>query len=93
MGEDMEIPVLIVGGGPVGLALALDLGRRGVHSVIIERNAGTGTEFLAKADFLNERSMEFCRLLGLRDEVANAVGQFSTVQFTLQIVRAFQNMS
>ena len=72
MGEGNEVDVLIVGGGPVGLALALDLGRRGVHSTIIERNPGTGTEFLAKADYLNERSMEFTRLLGLRDEVANA---------------------
>ena len=64
--------VLIVGGGPVGLALALDLGRRGVRSTLIERNHGTGAEFLAKADYLNERSMEFCRQLGIRDEVANA---------------------
>ena len=56
----------------VGLALALDLGRRGVRSTLIERSPGTGTEFLAKADFLNERSMEFCHLLGMRDEVANA---------------------
>jgi 2-polyprenyl-6-methoxyphenol hydroxylase-like FAD-dependent oxidoreductase len=71
-GEGKEIDVLIVGGGPIGFALAIDLGRRGVSSVVVERNAGTGTEFLAKADFLNERSMEFCRLLGVRDEVTTA---------------------
>ncbi|KAI0199059.1 FAD binding domain-containing protein [Astrocystis sublimbata] len=64
--------VLIVGAGPVGLALALDLGRRGVHSTIIERDAGTGSELLAKASVLNERTMEFCRLLGIRNEIANA---------------------
>ncbi|KIX06396.1 uncharacterized protein Z518_04372 [Rhinocladiella mackenziei CBS 650.93] len=64
--------VFIVGGGPVGLALALDLGRRGSRSTLIERNSGTGTEFLVKADYLNERSMEICRTLGLRDEIANA---------------------
>lgn len=55
----------------IGLALALDLGKRGLRSTIIERSLDTSTEFLAKADFLNERSMEFCRWLGLRDEVAN----------------------
>lgn len=31
--------VLIVGAGPVGLGLALDLGRRGVRSTVIERSA------------------------------------------------------
>ena len=70
--SDINVQILIIGGGPVGLSLALDLGRRGVRSTIIERNPGTGTEFLAKADYLNERSMEFCRILGLRDEVVNA---------------------
>lgn len=70
--EASPCQVLIIGGGPVGLALALDLGRRGVRSTLIERNNGTGTEFLAKADYLNERSMEFCRKLGLRDEIINA---------------------
>ncbi|KAI0973532.1 FAD binding domain-containing protein [Xylaria arbuscula] len=64
--------VLIVGARPVGLALALDLGRRGIHSTIIERGPDTGSELLAKASVLNERTMEFCRLLGVRDEVANA---------------------
>lgn len=43
-----------------------------MRSTLVERSPGTGTEFLAKADFLNERSMEFCHLLGIRDEVANA---------------------
>jgi 2-polyprenyl-6-methoxyphenol hydroxylase-like FAD-dependent oxidoreductase len=70
MTADDSTPVLIVGGGPVGLALALDLGRRGVRSRLVERSADTGTELLAKADYLNERSMEFCRLLGIADEVA-----------------------
>ena len=27
----MDAPVIIIGGGPVGLATALDLGRRGVR--------------------------------------------------------------
>src|SRR5712664_3462348 len=36
-----ETPVLIVGGGPVGLALALDLGYRGVRSMLAERDPGT----------------------------------------------------
>jgi 2-polyprenyl-6-methoxyphenol hydroxylase-like FAD-dependent oxidoreductase len=66
----MDAPVLIVGGGPVGLATALDLGRRGTKSIVIERDEGTGVELLAKAGTLNERTMEICRLWGIADAVA-----------------------
>ena len=64
--------VLIVGAGPVGLALALDLGQRGVRALVVERKPGTGTQIEAKASVLNERTMEYCRRLGVRDDVANA---------------------
>ncbi|RAL16795.1 FAD binding domain-containing protein [Aspergillus homomorphus CBS 101889] len=66
------IPVVIIGGGPVGLCLALDLGRRGIHSTLIERQPGTATELQAKASVIDERTMEFCRLLGVRDGIAHA---------------------
>ena len=66
-----DTPVLIVGGGPVGFALALDLAVRGNRSIVIERDAGTATELLAKAGTLNERTMEFCRRWGIADQVAN----------------------
>lgn len=71
MTQSNDVPVLIAGGGPVGLALALDLGRRGVRSTIVEREPSLDRELLAKADLLNERSMEFCRLQGIAEEVAN----------------------
>jgi 2-polyprenyl-6-methoxyphenol hydroxylase-like FAD-dependent oxidoreductase len=67
----IEAPVIIVGGGPVGLATALDLGRRGVRSVVVERDPSTGAELLAKAGTLNERTMEICRFWGIADAVAN----------------------
>ena len=41
MGGDCKtIPVLIVGGGPVGLALAADLGWRGVECLLVEQGDG-----------------------------------------------------
>jgi hypothetical protein len=36
-----QIPVLIVGGGPVGLALAGDLGWRGIRCLLIEQSDGS----------------------------------------------------
>jgi 2-polyprenyl-6-methoxyphenol hydroxylase-like FAD-dependent oxidoreductase len=67
----MDAPVIIIGGGPVGLATALDLGRRGVRSIVVERDASTGAELLAKAGTLNERTMEICRFWGIAEDVAN----------------------
>src|SRR2546423_2159634 len=64
---DAFIPVLIVGGGPIGLALAADLGRLGIQTLLIERRA----DKLGSAKMLEVgvRTMEFCRRLGIADEV------------------------
>lgn len=69
--KELETPVLIVGGGPVGLTLALDLAIRGIRSTLVERDAGTAVELLAKVGTLNERTMEYCRWLGISDATAN----------------------
>jgi 2-polyprenyl-6-methoxyphenol hydroxylase-like FAD-dependent oxidoreductase len=69
--SEFETPVLIVGGGPVGLALALDLSVRGIRSTLVERDPGTAVELLAKAGTLNERTMEHLRRLGVAGEVAS----------------------
>ena len=37
----IEIPVLIVGGGPVGLTASLLLSAQGVRSLLVERHPGT----------------------------------------------------
>ena len=61
--RDLETPVLIVGGGPVGLALAGELGWRGISCMLIERGDGTITQ--PRMDFVGVRSMEFCRRWGI----------------------------
>ena len=63
----VETPVLISGGGPVGLALAGDLGWRGTPCVLIEQSDGTIVQ--PKMDMVGVRSMEFCRRWGIADEV------------------------
>jgi 2-polyprenyl-6-methoxyphenol hydroxylase-like FAD-dependent oxidoreductase len=70
MPTQAHTPVAIVGGGPVGLTLALHLGRQGIRSTLVERAPRTGGPLQAKADLLNERTMEFCRHLGIADEIA-----------------------
>ena len=65
----IETPVLIVGGGPIGLALAADLGRRGVPTLLVEKNDNTIGP--AKMLEVSVRTMELCRTLGVVDEVRN----------------------
>ena len=65
-----SFPVLIVGGGPVGLALAVELGVRGVECVLVER--GDGTVPVPKMSQLTTRTMEFCRRWGIAEEVKKA---------------------
>lgn len=59
----MITPVLIAGGGPVGLALAADLGWRGVSCLVVEKTDGAITQ--PKMDLLGIRTMEFCRRWGI----------------------------
>ncbi len=63
----IETPILIVGGGPVGLALASDLGRRGVRCLIIEQS--DGVIYHPRATALNARTMELLRRWGVAERV------------------------
>jgi 2-polyprenyl-6-methoxyphenol hydroxylase-like FAD-dependent oxidoreductase len=65
----IETPVLIVGGGPIGLARAADLGQRGVPTLLVEKNDNTIGP--AKMLEVSVRTMELCRTLGVVDEVRN----------------------
>jgi 2-polyprenyl-6-methoxyphenol hydroxylase-like FAD-dependent oxidoreductase len=63
--DDAE--VIVAGAGPVGLTLAIDLGRRGVRCTLIERNPTTAP--YPKMDRSNARTMEFYRRIGIADRV------------------------
>ena len=62
-----ETPVLIAGGGPVGLVLAHELEYRGINAILVERNETTTRH--PKMDVTNGRSMEHFRRLGIADEI------------------------
>src|SRR3984885_3605119 len=65
--ETAFFSVIIAGAGPVGLTLAIDLGRRGVRCLLLERH--TTTLPWPKMDRSNARTMEFYRRIGIVDRV------------------------
>lgn len=62
-----DVPVLIVGGGPVGLSMSICLSRLGIGSRLVERHPTTTTH--PKATVVNTRTMELFRLWGVEEAV------------------------
>jgi 2-polyprenyl-6-methoxyphenol hydroxylase-like FAD-dependent oxidoreductase len=62
--------VLIVGGGPVGMALAVDLGLRGVSCAVIERRETP--QRIPKGQSLTQRTLEHFYCWGIADELRAA---------------------
>src|SRR4051812_14549501 len=79
----MDTDVIIVGAGPVGLTLALDLGRRGIRCTLIEQKSAP--HMWPKMERCNARSMEIYRRLGLAEKV-RAAGLPASVPMDVYIV-------
>ena len=62
--------VLIVGAGPVGLALAIELGHRSIPCLLIERNDRVG--YAPRAKTTNVRTREHFRRWGIADQLRAA---------------------
>ena len=62
--------VVIVGGGPVGVALAVELGQRGISCALVERR--TEPQLIPKGQNLTQRSMEHFYCWGVADAVRAA---------------------
>lgn len=65
--EDLHYPVLIVGGGPVGLMMSCLLSRHGVPSLLVEQNDSTTDH--PQAHVVNLRTMELFQQLGVADDI------------------------
>ena len=68
MTRSIDASVLIAGGGPVGLTLAMDLASRGIDVIVVEtRHAGEPPN--VKCNQVSARSMEVFRRLGLAGKI------------------------
>jgi len=63
-------PVLIAGGGPTGLALASELGWRGISCIVVEQT--DGTVGFPTTNLVNTRTSEHLRRWGIIDQIRNA---------------------
>ena len=67
MADVLRTDVLIAGGGPCGLMLANELGRRGVSCLLVDPKPGTA--FNPQANATQARTMEHFRRLGFASEI------------------------
>ena len=70
-GRTTRVPVLVSGGGPSGLAAAIELGRRGIEVVVVEPRT-TLDPLRARAKTTSVRTMEHLRRWGLADRLRSA---------------------
>ena len=71
MAEQYEAQVLVVGAGPVGLTLAMDLAQRGI-TVLMAEIRHRGEPPSVKCNHVAARSMEVFRRLGIAPALRNA---------------------
>ena len=68
--KPQQFDVIIVGGGPVGLGLAIDLAQRNITSAVVEKY-GT-LHNIPKGQNLTQRTMEHFHFWGIEKEIRQA---------------------
>jgi putative polyketide hydroxylase len=69
MTRSWDVPVLVAGAGPAGLAAAVEVARRGVGCLVVERRPQPSTH--PRATVVSTRSMELLRAMGLEERIAD----------------------
>lgn len=88
MQDSEATPVLIVGGGPTGLAMAIELDRHGIACLLVERHETTRQH--PRASVVNARTTELCRHWGVAKQVeaeAMAPGMNLGVTWTTRLTQ------
>ena len=86
-----DADVLIIGGGPVGLSMSIQLSRLGIDHMLIERNTEVSPH--PKSRLLNPRTIEIFRLWGLEDDVRNVrVSSKPTFYFGNDLISAWRQV-
>jgi len=89
MNNNKRYQVAIVGGGPVGVALAIDLGLRGISCILIERR--TEPQRIPKGQNLTQRSLEHFYFWGIAEELRAA--RVLPPDFPMSGVIAYESLS
>lgn len=71
--QEIEVPVLIVGGSLVGLSASVALASHGVRNLVVERHRGTAIH--PRAAMLHQRTTEIFREFGVLEEVERAAAR------------------
>ncbi|MEO4043988.1 FAD-dependent oxidoreductase [Hoeflea sp. CAU 1731] len=71
MKKRIETDVIVIGSGPVGLVLAMEMAVRGVDVAVIETRT-VGEPPSPKCNHVSARTMEYLRRLGVADRIRNA---------------------
>lgn len=70
VGQETCVPVVVVGAGPVGLAMGNELGWRGIACLLVER--ATSVPDFPTCEAINARTMEHMRRWGLAHDIREA---------------------
>ncbi len=68
--KSLKTDILVVGGGPVGLAVGLELRYQGIDCIVIDETNGEVDD--PKVSTVGVRTMEFCRRWGIAQQIKDA---------------------
>ena len=84
--DTVKVPVLIIGGGPAGLSAAIELGKLGIHCLLVDDKHRLGGKLILQTHrFFGSREMVFAgtRGIDIAGILSEEVGSYPTVEIWL----------